>query len=188
MPKLILKKEKAMGGSFMKKWDATKAKVKKQQADDLMDSYLNAIEYKDMSVCSKCRSIYHDKRWAEDKELYNLLMKDPEKVIFTVCPACRKIETKYMEGVVELKGDFLFEHKDEIISLIKNTVEKADYIDPLEKIENINIDEKNKTIEIITTDDKLAQRIGKNIEKAYKGNVEYHFSKEDRLTRVYWKR
>ena len=37
----------------MKKWDATKAKVKKQQADDLTDSYLNAIEYKDMSVCSK---------------------------------------------------------------------------------------------------------------------------------------
>ncbi len=140
----------------MKKWDATKAKVKKQQADDLKDPYLNAAEYKDMSVCGKCRSIYHDKRWVEDGKLYNLLIKNPEKVVFTVCPACRKIETRYMEGIVELKGDFLFEHKDEIISLIKNTVEKADYIDPLEKIENINIDDKNKTIQIITTDDKLA--------------------------------
>ncbi len=172
----------------MKKWNTTKAKVKKQQADDLRDPYLSAIEYKDMSVCSKCRSIYHDKRWVEDKELYDSLMKDPKKVVFTVCPACKKIETEYMEGVVQLKGDFLFEHKDEIISLIKNTVERADYINPLEKIENINIDEKNKTIEIITTDDKLAQRIGRNIEKAYKGKVEYSFSKEDRLTRVYWKR
>lgn len=172
----------------MKKWDTTKAKVKKQQADDLKDPYLNAIEYKDMSVCSKCRSIYHNKRWVEDKELYSLLMKDLEKVVFTVCPACRKIETKYMEGVVELKGNFLFEHKDEIITLIRNTIEKADYIDPLEKIENINIDEKHKTIEIITTDDKLAQRIGKNIEKAYKGSVKYSFSKEDRMTRVYWTR
>ncbi len=91
-------------------------------------------------------------------------------------------------GEVELKGDFLFNHKDEIMSLIKNTEEKANYINPLEKIEKINIDEENKTIEIITADDKLAQRIGKNIEKAYKGSIKYSFSKEDRMTRVYWKR
>ena len=121
MLKLILKKEKVIGGSFMKKWDATKAKVKKQQADDLMDPYLNAIEYKDKSVCSKCRSIYHDKRWAEDKELYNLLMKDPEKVIFTVCPACRKIETKYIFGSREILFMALYAVKTAFNSRIRRT-------------------------------------------------------------------
>ncbi|MCL4321732.1 MAG: hypothetical protein M1273_03810 [Deltaproteobacteria bacterium] len=80
--KLILKKK--FSEVFMKKWNTTKAKVKKQQADDLRDPYLSAIEYKDMSVCSKCRSIYHDKRWVEDKELYDSLMKDPKKVVFTL--------------------------------------------------------------------------------------------------------
>ncbi len=172
----------------MKKWDATKAKVKKQQQEDLKDPYLSAIEFKDPSICSKCRSVYHNKRWVKDEELYKNLMKNPDKVVFTVCPACQKIETGYMEGDVELKGDFLFKHKDEIVNLIKNTAEKANYINPLERIEKINIDEENKTIEIITADDKLAQRIGKNIERAYKGTIEYSFSKEDKMTRVYWKR
>ena len=63
-----------------------------------MDPYLDAVEYKDPSICRKCRSIYHDKRWVENEELYKNLMKNPDKITFTLCPACQKIETKYMEG------------------------------------------------------------------------------------------
>lgn len=164
------------------------SRVKRQQADDLTDPYKTALEYKELSVCRKCRSIYHDKRWTIDEELYGSLLKHPEKINYTLCPACRKIETGYVEGIVELAGDFLIEHKEDILNLINNTEKKANYIDPLGKVVKINMDEQNKKIIVTTTNENLAQRIGKNLEKAYKGSVEYSFSKEDRMVRVYWVR
>ncbi len=164
------------------------SRVKRQQADDLTDPYKTALEYKELSVCRRCRSIYHDKRWSIDEKLYKSLLKDAGKVNYTLCPACQKIQTGYVEGVVELEGDFLFKHKEDILNLINNTEKRANYIDPLEKIIKIDIDDQNEKIILTTTSENLAQRIGKNLEKAYKGSVEYSFSKEDRMARVYWVR
>ncbi len=164
------------------------ARTKKVQPDDLKDPYMSAIEYKDMDVCRVCRNIYHNKRWVKDNDLFERLMKKPEKVSYTVCPSCRKIETHYFEGIVELKGDFLFEHKDEILNLIKNTEKRADYINPLYRIGDIEIDEKDKTIRLATTSADLAQRIGKNIEKAYEGVLGLSFSDDNKLVRVHWER
>ena len=162
--------------------------IKKTQPDDLKDPYLTATDYKDMSVCRVCHDIYHNKRWIHDEALYDRLVRNPAGVNFTVCPSCKKIENHYYEGVVELSGDFLFEHKDEILHLIRNTENRADYINPQEKIENLEIDDANKLIRLTTTSEDLAQRIGKNIESAYDGNLQLSFSEDDRLVRVYWSR
>ena len=169
-----------------KRWNP--ANIKKHSASDESDAYKNSLSYKDMSVCKNCHNIYHNKRWVNDGELYKSILKKKEAVNYTICPACLKIKTKFYNGVVELSGDFLFEHKSDILNLINNTVEKADYIDPLEKIENIEENEKEKIIKIYTTSEDLAQRIGRNIERAYKGEVDYSFSERDLLLRVYWKR
>ncbi len=169
-----------------KRWNP--ANIKKHEATDESDAYKNALVYKDMSICNKCHNIYHNKRWVHDNELYNSILKKKEEINYTICPACLKIETKFYNGVVELSGNFLFEHKSDILNLIRNTVERADYIDPLEKIENIEEDDKKKIITIYTTSEDLAQRIGRNVEKAYNGDIDYSFSERDLLLRVYWKR
>lgn len=169
-----------------KKWNP--ANIKKHEVDDQSDAYKNALAYKDMSICKKCHNIYHNKRWVNDKELYGSILKKKEDANYTICPACLKIETKFYNGVVELSGNFLFEHKADILNLVKNTVERADYVDPLEKIENIEEDAEKKVIIIYTTSEDLAQRIGRNVEKAYKGDIDYSFSERDLLLRVYWKR
>lgn len=169
-----------------KRWNP--ANIKKHETGGGSDPYKNALAYKDMSVCKKCHSIYHNKRWVTDNELYNSILKKKEGINYTICPACLKIETKYYNGVVELSGSFLSEHKSDILNLVKNTVERADYIDPLEKIENIEEDDEKNIVRIYTTSEDLAQRIGRNIERAYKGDIEYSFSERDLLLRVYWKR
>lgn len=169
----------------MSRWTA---KVKKVQPDDFRDPYLTALEYKDKSVCRVCQNIYHGKRWVIDENLYGSLMKKPESVVLTVCPSCRKIESHYFEGVVKLSGDFLFEHKDEILNLIKNTEIRSDYINPQSKIEDVEINEIDKTITLKTTSEELARRIGKNVNNAYNGNLKISFSRDDRLVRVYWTR
>jgi hypothetical protein len=169
-----------------KRWNP--ANIKKHEATDESDAYKNALVYKDMSICKKCHNIYHNKRWVHDNELYNSILKKKEEINYTICPACLKIETKFYNGVVELSGNFLFEHKSDILNLVRNTVERADYIDPLEKIENIEEDDKKKIVTIYTTSEDLAQRIGRNVEKAYNGDIDYSFSERDLLLRVYWKR
>ena len=41
---------------------------------------------------------------------------------------------------------------------------------------------------IETTDEHLAERIGKEVEKAFKGDLEFKWQKKDRFVRVSWQR
>ena len=43
-------------------------------------------------------------------------------------------------------------------------------------------------IEITTTNEKLAQRMGKALHKAYSGTIEYKLSEDAKIARVYWRR
>jgi len=46
----------------------------------------------------------------------------------------------------------------------------------------------DESVEILTTDEKLAQRIGREIRKAYHGTASYKWSKDANLLRVNWSR
>ena len=59
-------------------------------------------------------------------------------------------------------------------------------INPLERI--IRMEEKGEELEIATTDEKLAQRIGREVRKACQGTVEYKWSEDSKLLRVNWAR
>jgi len=48
--------------------------------------------------------------------------------------------------------------------------------------------EGDKSVEILTTDEKLAQRIGREIRKAYQGTVSYKWSEDANFVRVNWSR
>lgn len=52
----------------------------------------------------------------------------------------------------------------------------------------MEIREGDGRVEILTTDEKLAQRIGREIRKAYQGCVSYKWSEDANLVRVDWSR
>ena len=56
----------------------------------------------------------------------------------------------------------------------------------LERIMETRVGE--ESVEILTTDEKLAQRIGREIRKAYQGTVSYKWSEDANLVRVNWAR
>jgi len=70
--------------------------------------------------------------------------------------------------------------------LINNEVERARGLNPLHQIIDI-YEEEDKTV-IETTTDQLAQRLGRALYKAYKGDLEFKWSKGNKLVRVYWSR
>jgi hypothetical protein len=50
------------------------------------------------------------------------------------------------------------------------------------------IREGDGSVEILTTDEKLAQRVGREVRKAYQGTVTYKWSEDANLVRVNWSR
>ena len=124
----------------------------------------------DVSICKDCTAVYHNKKWFLDAKLYEQ-KKKLKNINWVTCPACKKTKENVPNGVVTLKGDFLKEHKQEILNLIHNEDERSKNYNPLKRVMKIN--EKKSEIEILTTSAKLAQRIGSILFKAYSGEVEY---------------
>jgi hypothetical protein len=147
-------------------------KVSKKAIDTYKDPYLPKEGLHDMAVCKKCSAIYYNKRWSIAGVPYKKT-KENKKTMLVLCPACRKIRDGYAEGFVTLKGDYLKEHKQDILNLVKNEEERAVGYNPLERI--IALKDRGSIVEITTTNEKLAQRIGKKVQK-------------DRVTRVVWER
>ncbi len=138
---------------------------------------------KEPAICRRCKAIYADKRWHVDSEEARKLASSPrtQKI---VCPACQKIKDDYPEGIVTLKWADLREHEAEIRGLIANVESRAFSVNPLERV--MKITRLRNDLEVQTTNDRLAQRIGRELVRAYKGKVTTHWAHRDMLARVAW--
>lgn len=139
------------------------------------------------AVCRKCGAIYSDRRWTAKRNITvshkHSHFRPP---VPALCPACQRIERNIVRGYVKLSGDFLAKHREEIDHLINNETARAWEDNPLSKI--ISIDDSHDALLITTTTEHLAERLGHALEKAYDGEVSYHFAHEDKLVRVTWHR
>jgi NMD protein affecting ribosome stability and mRNA decay len=149
------------------------------------DPYATRVNPGEVAVCTECHALYQRRHWFYDEELYFSYSNqtDTNKVL---CPACQKIRDRYAEGQVTLRSSaFLTNHKEEILHLVRNEEERAKGINPLERI--IEIAEAKNGIVITTTNEKMAQRIGRAVRRAYQGETSYHWSDPKFLT-VEWQR
>jgi NMD protein affecting ribosome stability and mRNA decay len=163
--------------------------TRKKAIDSEKDSYLLKIAPGDMAECRGCAAVYHGKRWylrADMEKLKKTKGLVAKKLLKVLCPACQKKSDHFAGGFVTLEGNFLKEHKDEIMNLIKNKETLAMRHNPLDRI--MSMDATRGRLEITTTTEKLAQRIGQILEKTFGGDVEYKWSSDVKLARVHWKR
>ncbi|MCX8052289.1 MAG: BCAM0308 family protein [Armatimonadetes bacterium] len=170
---------------------------------EFSDPYIDEENLPEGSVCKRCGAINSSGRWyppdyqnPRSKEEHSSSTDTTRKAgspsptananTEVVCPACRKLRDHAPGGILKLTGGFVWEHKDEILNLIRNESNKALNVNPLERIMSLRAE--NGEIEITTTNEKLAQRIGKAIYKAYSGSIEYKWSEDNKLVRVAWHR
>jgi NMD protein affecting ribosome stability and mRNA decay len=147
--------------------------------------YLPKSGLKDTAVCSKCRLVYQNKRWRIDEKKAEELAAS-STTNKGVCPACRRMADNVPAGLISLSGTYLHENRDAILNLVKHVEEKAREKNPLGRIMEIGLDK--GVITISTTEDKVAQKIGREIFKAHKGELHYSWSHEQKMVRVTWKR
>ncbi len=155
--------------------------------DNAKDPYLAKVRPGDMATCNKCSAVYHDKRWSLSRKTVRMAALAQKKHTKVLCPACQKMKDGFAEGFVTLKGEFVKKNRDELISMIENREKRAIYYNPLSRIIDLKV-KRSGAIEVTTTTDKFAQRLGQLIQKAYNGNVEYKWSADTKITRVLWTR
>ena len=157
----------------------------KKKVDTQTDSYLPKGAPGKMVICPGCHALSIGKRWRMDEAAYaKHVQAGTARQVF--CPACEKIRDGYPSGQVTLKGPFLAEHREEILRIIKNEEQRARGTNPLQRI--MSLSEKSGQLDITTTDEKLAQRIGRELRKACGGRVTYGWSHNDKFLRVQWER
>ena len=173
-----------MGRYQERKWTGQKGK-KFGHVGRTEDPYQPA-EGQEASLCSTCRAVYQNKRWFFDEKLAAKLA-GTDKVKEVTCPTCRKIKDHYPEGILTLSGGFLKEHKDEIVTLLKNEAERVAGRSVADRIVSMTEEGKDRLV-VETTTEKLAQHLGRAIYRAYKGELDFRWSEMNKFVRVYWSR
>ncbi len=143
------------------------------------DPYFQKEKCTDPCVCEHCGVVFHD-------GMFEWLAKVPANAGKISCPACKRINNKYEGGVLYLEGDFLSKHKKEILNIIKNTEKIESKYRPLERI--IEIVDKASKMEIKTTYEHIARRIGEAIHRACKGELTVKYPEGEKYVRIYWSR
>ena len=143
---------------------------------------------KEPVVCGSCGAIYANRRWTTaDTERGTHEPEYWNAAKLATCPACVQLQVGSPSGYVYLKGAFLIAHREEIEKLIRNEVKRAAQDNPLARI-MLWKENGNGRLTLSTTTEHLAQRLGRALEKAFDGKVDYDFSHENKLARVTWQR
>ena len=147
--------------------------------DELVhDAYKSQTRLPEPTLCPDCGAVHRAGRWQWGSAAAGAHTER--------CPACHRIHDHFPAGYVTLEGKFLAGHRAELLQLARNreTREKAEH--PLERI--MDIEDVEGGVSITTTGIHLARAIGDAIHDAYKGNLEYHYNKQENLLRVRWVR
>jgi hypothetical protein len=142
------------------------------------DAYKSSAKLPTPTVCLECGAVFADGRWQ--------WLAPPTGAHTERCPACHRIHDHFPAGYVKLEGAFTQAHRAELIELARN-LEKAERAEhPLQRI--MSIAEEDGGLLITTTDIHLAHGIGEALHRAYKGALESHYNREEKLLRVRWSR
>jgi len=157
----------------------------RRNVQDYDDPYLPQESYVGTVICRECHAVFQNDRWSLDAQIYQEALRAPD-LHYVTCPACQKLHDRQPGGIVTLTSDFIPPHRDEILSLIRNEDVRARNVNPLERV--MEIEEDGSRIVVTTTNEKLAQRLGRALFRAYKGHVEYQWLSDSKQARVNWSR
>lgn len=144
----------------------------------VQDSYKSGKKLPSPTLCPECSAVFSDGRWTWQEQ--------PNASHRELCPACHRIHDRLPSGYVRLEGEFLLEHRGEMLDLIRNIEAREKAAHPLKRVMDI-VDEDGGVL-VTTTDIHLAHGIGEALHRAYKGSLDLHYSPDEILLRVRWSR
>ena len=158
---------------------------KRGRSETTPDPYLSQKGLREPVCCSGCHAIYQAKHWVSDPQTYATIAGHPQ-TSRTLCPACRKASERYAQGIVTLRGDYLWEHEEEIRNILHNIEIRAAEKSPQQRI--VRIERQPDAMVVETSVEKLAEQLGRAVRKAHQGELQIHWSDGHDLCRVEWER
>lgn len=127
-------------------------------------------------ACERCGAVLHRRVWRSSGTLSRALL---DRVTWGVCPACRQVEGGAGQGRIVLEGSILTTHGDDLRARIANVATRAFRTQPERR--TVAFTEGDGSLEVITTSQKLAHRIVRELMKAFGGRATYAWSDDGTL-------
>lgn len=167
---------------MLKKIEVFGINDKRGRVETSTDPYQLPEGLKEPAQCRHCQAVYHNKRWQATAGADF----SPRGVTLVVCPACRKAEEGYVQGVLTLRGDYVWDHETEIRNVLRHAEERCHERNPVERI--MRIDRDGDALVVETTAEKLAEQLGRALHKSLRGELQIQWSAGHEVCRVNWAR
>src|SRR5208337_782682 len=130
-------------------------------------------KFSDPSICDRCGAVYTGKSWRSGRRLARGVM---DKASWVKCPGCAQADAGEYHGQVLIElGDS--GSLEAVSARVANVEKRAQFTQPERQIVATNWN--GKTLEVLTTSQKLAHRIAREVEKAFGGNAHFSWSDGD---------
>jgi hypothetical protein len=128
--------------------------------------------------CERCDAVYQRKTWRSGRSA------PPDRVTWTLCPACVQIEEQEYFGRLSITRPLPSERETEVRRRIWNVERRARETQPERRL--VRIEHTRTGIEVLTTSQKLAHRIAHELEKAFGGRAHYEWADRERVLDATW--
>jgi len=133
------------------------------------------------TACHGCGGLFARKTWRNDHPVRPTTY---DTVVWRLCPACRETERGEAFGKVVIQGPLAEGAEDAIRRRIANVAARARFTQPQRRL--VGIERAGRTLEVLTTSQKLAHRVARELEKAFGGHASYRWSGADGSLRAVW--
>jgi NMD protein affecting ribosome stability and mRNA decay len=135
------------------------------------------------TVCERCGAVFSRRTWRRDRKMTDTMLAS---ATWAVCPACDQIGSGEYFGRVIVRGAFVAANQTAIRQRLANVAGRAAHTQPERRIVSINQD--GGALEVLTTSQKLAHRIARELKKAFGGKTTYTWSDSDGTLFATWQR
>jgi NMD protein affecting ribosome stability and mRNA decay len=125
---------------------------------------------REIDHCGDCGASYRNGRWTWSRRgrwFWSRSASDPEP---RLCPACDRMRRRDPAGVLHVAGGFVAAHRDAVLRLVRRVEERESAAHPLSRV--IAIAEERGGFAVGTTAAKLADALGRALQKKYEGRLE----------------
>jgi hypothetical protein len=130
------------------------------------------------TACHGCGGLFARKTWRHDHPVREGTY---ERVVWRLCPACRQAERGEGYGKVVIRGTI---DEDAIRRRVANVAARARVTQPQRRL--VDIAWSDGALEVMTSSQKLAHRVARELEKAFGGRAKYAWDANDGTLRAVW--
>ena len=133
------------------------------------------------TMCERCGAVYRNKTWRAGERTRSTSLVG---VGWTLCPACEQVEDQEYFGRVRVTAPLDPDRELDVRRRIWRVEGRARYTQPERR--TVRIDRGPAGLEILTTSQKLAHRISRELEKAFGGKARYTWSDREGALDATW--